>query len=76
MNFPMQREPVSRTTVNQINEQQLIAAVNASGINPSDAGIQPDGWEDIVGGIVVASIAGVIVNRKWLRQHLFPAPAT
>ena len=33
-------------------------------------------WLDIVGGIVVASIAGVIVNRKWLRQHLFPAPAT
>lgn len=56
MNFPMQREPVPRTTVGQVNEQQLVAAVNASGISPSEAGIHPDGWEDVVGGIIKVGV--------------------
>lgn len=53
MNFPLQREPVERTIACQAaTDKDPAAAMLADGITPSGAGIQPDDWKDIVGGIV------------------------
>jgi hypothetical protein len=32
-------------------------------------------WLDIVAGILVASVAGAVVNHKYLRRRFFTRPA-
>lgn len=64
MNLPLQTEPVERgTSCQALGEKDPASAMLASGITPSDAGIQPDGWEDVVGGIArvaLPALAGLI----------------
>ena len=57
MNLPLQREPIQRWLPSQsAGDADSAAAMLASGVNPSDQGIQPDGWEDILGSIAKVAL--------------------
>jgi len=52
MNLPLQREPVERSVSCQaMGEKDPATTMLAAGLNPSEHGIQPNDWKDIVGGI-------------------------
>jgi hypothetical protein len=64
MNLPLQREPIQRSISSQATgDKDPTAAMLASGITPSEHGVHPDGWEDILGkvaGIALPALASMI----------------